>query len=100
MGKPITPGEILLEDYLKPMGSSQNALARALGVSPRTVNEIVLVRRSITPEMSLRLGKFFRQSPQFWFNVQSTCDFRTLQKKADKITSSVKQDYRELATAQ
>ena len=100
MAAPITPGEILLEDYLKPMRISQNALARALGVSPRTVNEIVLARRSITPEMSLRLGKFFLQSPQFWFNVQSTCDFRVLQKKADKITSRVKQDYRELAAAQ
>jgi antitoxin HigA-1 len=100
VARPITPGEILLEDYLKPMGISQNALARALGVSPRTVNEIVLARRSITPEMSLRLGKFFRQSPQFWFNVQSTCDFRMLKKKADKITSSVKHDYQELATAE
>jgi antitoxin HigA-1 len=100
MVAPITPGEILLEDYLKPMRISQNALARVLGVSPRTVNEIVLARRSITPEMSLRLGKFFRQSPQFWFNVQSTCDFRLLQKKADKITSRIKQDYRELAAAQ
>jgi addiction module HigA family antidote len=100
MAAPITPGEILLEDYLKPMRISQNALARALGVSPRTVNEIVLARRSITPEMSLRLGKFFLQSPQFWFNVQSTCDFRVLQKKADRITSRVKQDYRELAAAQ
>ena len=100
MATPITPGEILLEDYLKPMRISQNALARVLGVSPRTVNEIVLARRSITPEMSLRLGKFFRQSPQFWFNVQSTCDFRLLQKRADKITSRIKQDYRELAAAQ
>jgi antitoxin HigA-1 len=100
MAAPITPGEILLEDYLKPMRISQNALARALGVSPRTVNEIVLARRNITPEMSLRLGKFFLQSPQFWFNVQSTCDFRVLQKKADRITSRVKQDYRELAAAQ
>jgi antitoxin HigA-1 len=100
MAAPITPGEILLEDYLKPMRISQNALARALGVSPRTVNEIVLARRNITPEMSLRLGKFFLQSPQFWFNVQSTCDFRVLQKKADRITSRVKQNYRELAAAQ
>src|SRR5258705_11063851 len=100
MADPITPGQILLEAYLKPMRISQNALARALGVSPRTVNEIVLARRNITPEMSLRLGKFFLQSPQFWFNVQSTCDFRVLQKKADRITSRVKQDYRELAAAQ
>ena len=49
--KPVTPGEILLEEYLIPLGISQNALGRALGVSPRAINEIVLGRRSITPEM-------------------------------------------------
>ena len=98
MPKAITPGEILLEDYLVPMGISQNALARALGVSPPTINEIVLGRRSITPEMSLRLGKFFQQSPQFWFNIQTTCDFRQLEKKAAKITASVKKNYQELST--
>ena len=64
-----TPGEILLEDYLIPMGISQNSLARALGISPRSINEIVLGRRGITPEMSLKLGKFFKQSAQFWFNI-------------------------------
>jgi antitoxin HigA-1 len=87
---PITPGEILLEDYLKPMGISQNGLARSLGVSPRTVNEIVLGHRGITPEMSLRLGKFFTQSDDFWFSVQTTCDFHDLRKVAHKITSRVK----------
>jgi addiction module HigA family antidote len=95
--KPITPGEILLEDYLKPMDISQNALARALGVSPRSINEIVLARRSISAEMSIKLGVFFRQSPQFWFNIQSTCDFRQLMKKASKITSRVKGDYLQIA---
>ena len=77
----ITPGEILLENYLVPMGISQNALARALGISPRSINEIVLNRRTITPEMSLKLGNFFKQSAQFWFNIQTTCDFRQLLKK-------------------
>jgi addiction module HigA family antidote len=77
----ITPGEVLLEDYLIPMGISQNALARALGISPQSINEIVLGRRSITPEMSLKLGKFFKQSAQFWFNIQTTCDFRQLLEK-------------------
>lgn len=56
MKSSITPGEILLEDFLAPMGISQNALARALGISPRSINEIVLGRRSITLEMSLKLG--------------------------------------------
>jgi len=95
--KPITPGKILLEDYLKPMGISQNALARAIGMTPRSINEIVLSRRNITPEMSLKLGKFFKQSPQFWFNIQTTCDFRQLLKRAKHITSRVKSDYTRIA---
>ena len=85
----LNPGEILLEDYLKPMGISQNALARALGISSRCINDIVLGRRSITPEMSLKLGKFFKQSAQFWFNIQTTCDFRQLLKKEKQITATV-----------
>ena len=93
----ITPGEILLEDYLIPMDISQNALARALGISPRNINEMVLGRRSITPEMSLKLGKFFKQSAQFWFNMQTTCDFRQLLKKEKQITATVSKDYTELA---
>ena len=93
----ITAGEILLEDYLIPIGISQNALARALGISPRSINEIVLGRRSITPEMSLKLGKFFKQSAQFWFNIQTTCDFRQLRKKEKQITAAVTKDYTELA---
>jgi len=51
MERPLTPGEILLEEYLKPMGISQNAMARALGVPPRAINEIVLGKRAITPVM-------------------------------------------------
>jgi addiction module HigA family antidote len=87
---PITPGEILLEEYLVPLGISQNALARALGVSPRSVNEIVLGTRSISAEMSIRLGKFFGQTPQFWFGIQTNCDFRALQKKEKSLTAKVR----------
>lgn len=72
----ITPGEILLEEYLKPMGISQNAMARAVGVPPRAINEIVLGKRSITPAMSIRFGAFccrnslLRQSwPRKNFNI-------------------------------
>jgi addiction module HigA family antidote len=93
----MTPGEILLEDYLIPMGISQNALARALGLNPRSISKIVLGRRSITPEMSLKLGKFFKQSARFWFNIQTTCDFRQLLKKEKQITATVTKDYTELA---
>ena len=65
MNEPIIPGEILLEEYLKPRGISQNAMARAIGVVPRAINEIVLGRRSITPAMSIRFGAFFGQSDEF-----------------------------------
>ena len=79
------------------MGISQNALARAIGMTPRSINEIVLSRRNITPEMSLKLGKFFKQSPQFWFNIQTTCDFRQLLKRANQITARVTTDFSRVA---
>jgi addiction module HigA family antidote len=96
--KPIVPGEILLEEYLKPLGLSQNAVGRAMGVSPRAINEIVLGRRSITPEMSLRFGKFFGQSPQFWFGIQTNCDFRKLRKREKELTAKI-QPLQRLAAA-
>ncbi len=86
----ITPGEILLEEYLIPMEISQNALARAIGVSPRAINEIVLGRRSITPAMSIRLGTFFRQSDRFWHGIQVECDFRSLKKERKKLVAGIK----------
>ena len=90
MPGPITPGEILLEEYLKPMGISQNAMARALGVPPRAINEIVLGKRAITPVMSIRFGKFFSQSEHFWHGVQVECDFRALAKRRKQIVAKVR----------
>ncbi|HEY0966269.1 MAG TPA: HigA family addiction module antitoxin [Opitutaceae bacterium] len=90
MNPPITPGEILLEDYLKPMGISQNAMARAIGVPPRAVNEIVLGKRAITPSMSIRFGAFFGQTPQFWHSLQVDCDFRALAKAQKKLTANIR----------
>ena len=78
MNAPISPGEILLEEYLKPMGISQNAMARAVGVSPRVINEVVQGKRSITPAMSIRFGAFFGQSDEFWHGLQIECDSRKL----------------------
>ena len=80
MKDPITPGEILLEAYLKPMGISQNAMARAIGVAPRVTNEIVYGRRSITPFMSIRFGAFFNQSDQFWHGIRVECNVPKLAK--------------------
>lgn len=90
MHGPITPGEILLEDYLKPMGISQNAMARAIGVSPRAINEIVHGKRSITPAMSIRFGAFFGQSDEFWHGLQIECDFRALAKERKRLTARVR----------
>ena len=88
--RPIPPRQILLEDYLVPLGVSQNALGRALGVSPRAINEIVLGKRSITPEMSMKLGKCFGQTAEFWFRVQSNCDFRDLRQRERALTAQVR----------
>ena len=89
MNTPITPGEILLEEYLKPMGISQNAMSRAIGVAPRAINEIVHGRRSITPVMSIRFGAFFEQSDQFWHGIQVECDFRKLARDRQQLIDGV-----------
>jgi antitoxin HigA-1 len=89
MSPPITPGEILLEEYLNPMGISQNAMARAIGVPPRAINEIVLGKRAITPAMSIRFGAFFGQSEGFWHGLQVECDFRALAKKRRQLISGI-----------
>ena len=68
--KPVHPGEILLEEFIKPMDLSQNELARQIGVPPRRINEIVLAKRAITADTALRLAKFFNMSPQFWLGLQ------------------------------
>ena len=89
MNPPVTPGEILLEDYLKPMGISQNAMARAIGVPPRAINEIVLGKRALTPAMSIRFGAFFGQSDAFWHGIQVDCDFRALARQRKKLVSGI-----------
>ena len=71
---PIHPGEILIEEFLKPMGLSQYRLAKDISVPPRRINEIVHGKRSITADTALRLGRFFGISPQFWLNLQTRFD--------------------------
>lgn len=67
---PIHPGEILLEEFLKPTDLSQYQLANGIGVPPKRINDIVQGRRSITVNTALRLGHYFGMSPQFWINLQ------------------------------
>ena len=71
---PVHPGEILFEEFLKPMGLSQNRLALSIGVHPRRINEIVLGKRRITAETALRLARYFGTTPQFWLGLQSDYD--------------------------
>jgi addiction module HigA family antidote len=71
---PIHPGEILLEEFLKPFGVSQYELAKVIGVSPRRINEIVHGKRAITPDTALRMARAFDVSDRFWLNLQNRYD--------------------------
>ena len=71
---PIHPGEILLEEFLKPLGISQYRLAKATSVPPRRINEIVLGKRSITADTALRLSRYFGTTEKFWLNLQIRYD--------------------------
>jgi addiction module HigA family antidote len=71
---PIHPGEILMEEYLEPMGISQYRLAKEMSVPPRRINEIVHGKRAITPDTALRLSRFFGTTELFWVNLQTRYD--------------------------
>ena len=73
---PIHPGEILREEFMRPRGLSQNALARALHVPPRRINEIVMEKRGITADTALRLARFFGTSAEMWAGLQADYDLR------------------------
>ena len=80
---PIHPGEILLEEFLEPMGISQYRLAKDLSVPPRRINEIVLGKRAITPDTALRLSLFFGLSERFWINLQTRYDIEVQKDKLE-----------------
>jgi antitoxin HigA-1 len=86
----VTPGEILLEEFLKPLAISQNALARAISVPPRRINEIVLGKRAISADTALRLSRYFGLSDMFWTNLQTRFDldveFGEIRAILDQIT--------------
>jgi addiction module HigA family antidote len=88
---PIHPGEVLLEEFLKPMDISQYRLAKDIGVDPRRVNEIVHGQRAISADTALRLGRYFGMSPQFWLNLQSHYDLEMLDiELGDRLKKEVK----------
>ncbi|HOE10186.1 MAG TPA: HigA family addiction module antitoxin [bacterium] len=87
----IHPGEVLLEEFLKPMNISQYRLAKDICVSPRRMNEIVHGERGITADTALRLGRYFSLSPQFWLNLQTHFD---LAREEERIGDRLNQEVR------
>ncbi|SPE62483.1 putative plasmid maintenance system antidote protein [Verrucomicrobia bacterium] len=81
---PIHPGEILREEFMKPRGLSQNALARALNVPPRRINEIVLEKRSITADTALRLARYFGTTAELWAGLQADYDLRLARSEKER----------------
>lgn len=93
---PIHPGEVLLEEFIKPMNLSQNRLAIDIGVDTRRINEIVLGKRSITADTALRLARFFGNSPQFWLGLQTQYDLDITE---DQLGKRLDREVRPYATA-
>ncbi len=93
---PVHPGEVLLEEFLKPMGISQNKLALNIGVPARRINEIVLGKRGVTADTALRLATFFGTSAEFWLGLQSQYD---LDVTADQLGERLKQEVKTYAKA-
>jgi antitoxin HigA-1 len=91
---PPHPGEILLEEYLKPLGLSQNKLGRDLGIPAQRVNAIVRPRRAITVDTALRLARHFKTTPQFWLNLQNHYDLEMAQET--HLTDRIKKAGRSL----
>ena len=93
---PIHPGEVLLEEFLKPMGLSQNRLALDIGVSARRINEIVLRKRRVSADTALRLARFFDMSAQFWLGLQMDYD---LDVASDVLAERLNREVRPLSLA-
>ena len=94
---PVHPGEVLLEEFLKPMGLSQSRVALDIGVHPRRINEIVLEKRSVTADTALRLARYFGTSPQFWLGLQADYD---LDVAADTLGPKLERDVKVYASLQ
>jgi addiction module HigA family antidote len=94
--EPIHPGEILLEEFLKPLGISQYKLANEISVPPRRINEIVLGKRAISPDTALRLSKYFGLSEFFWSNLQMRFD---MESEKDRLAGRLEREVHVLEAA-
>jgi antitoxin HigA-1 len=81
---PITPGDILLEEFLEPMGISQTQLARDIKVPPNRINQIINGKREISTDTALRLGKYFGIEPEFWLNLQMRYNMKVVKEKTGR----------------
>lgn len=88
---PIHPGEILLEEFLRPLGISQYRLAKDISVPARRINEIVLGKRAISPDTALRLSRYFGMSDRFWINLQARYD---IELEKDKLAGRLEREVR------
>jgi len=93
---PIHPGEILMEEFLEPMGISQYRVAKDISVPPRRINEIVHGKRAITPDTALRLSRYFGLSERFWINLQARYD---LEIEKDRLSERLKEEVQVYAMA-
>ena len=88
--KPTHPGEILNEEFLKPMGISQTQLAESLGTTFRTINELVNEKRNLSPELAIKLAKYLGTSPELWFNLKNQYDIYAISKSIGKELNQIK----------
>jgi len=86
---PVTPGEVLLEEFMKPQGISINALARRIGVSPARISNIVNAKRSISADTALRLERCFGIDAQFWLNLQTDYDLRMSRRTSGSVLEAI-----------
>ena len=94
--KPVHPGEILSEDFMKPYGLSMNRLALDLRVPVTRIADIIAERRGISPDTALRLARYFKTSPQFWLNLQTKHDLEVAE---DERLAEIERDVRPIQTA-
>ena len=92
----VTPGEILQEEFLRPMGITQYRLAKDIGVPPRRINEIVKGLRAITADTALRLGRYFAMSPEFWLNLQTHYE---LEQEQERVAGRLEREVKTRAAA-
>lgn len=87
---PVAPGVILREEFMEPLGITQNGLARAIGAPPNRINEIILGKRAISADTALRLARYFHNTPGFWMNLQSHYEIECAKEKSAEAIGAIK----------